>query len=303
MRTHYAGYSVKHGSTDLRIITLNTDMWYRGNHFAFINSTSPDFSGMLRFLTDELTAAELADEKVWIVGHVLTGWSGTNPLDNPSNLFYQIVSRFAPWTIKGIFFGHTHEDQFNVFYHNNGTTRATQDAASVAFIGPSVTPGNNVNPSFRIYDVDPASWEVMDVHQYYAQLADFKALPSTTDHGPVWRKLYSARETYGNFSASLRNGSYAAPVQLAQSGDSSGIWPERAPLNASFWAAVTDEMEVRPQLVETFNELSGRNSSRSPTCTSNECVQAKICYMRSGSGPLGKECPQGYDSVQSGNYH
>ena len=106
VRTHYAGYSVSHGK-GLRIITLNTDMWYRGNHFMFINSSNPDASGMLRFLTDELVKAEKKNEKVWIVGHVLTGWSGTNPLDNPSNLFYQIVSRFAPYTIRAVFFGHT----------------------------------------------------------------------------------------------------------------------------------------------------------------------------------------------------
>ena len=41
---------------------------------------------MLRFLTDELQAAEDAGERVWIVGHVLSGWDGSNPLVNPTNL-------------------------------------------------------------------------------------------------------------------------------------------------------------------------------------------------------------------------
>ena len=64
--------------------------------------TNPDTSGMLRFLTDELQDAEDAGERgslylsafhqylsidpVWIIGHVLTGWDGTNPLLNPTNL-------------------------------------------------------------------------------------------------------------------------------------------------------------------------------------------------------------------------
>lgn len=26
----------------------------------------------------------------WIIGHVLSGWDGTNPLQNPTNLFYQM---------------------------------------------------------------------------------------------------------------------------------------------------------------------------------------------------------------------
>jgi sphingomyelin phosphodiesterase len=65
--------------------------------------TQLDPSGMFRFLTDELQDAEDAGERgacpanilrdltelryytVWIMGHVLTGWDGTNPLVNPSN--------------------------------------------------------------------------------------------------------------------------------------------------------------------------------------------------------------------------
>lgn len=44
------------------MITLNTDMWYRANWFAYINMTA-DTSGMLRFLTDELQEAEDVGEK------------------------------------------------------------------------------------------------------------------------------------------------------------------------------------------------------------------------------------------------
>jgi hypothetical protein len=44
---------------------------------------------------------------------VLTGWDGSNPLYNPTDLFYQIVDRYSD-TIANIFYGHTHEDFFNV---------------------------------------------------------------------------------------------------------------------------------------------------------------------------------------------
>lgn len=107
---HYGGYSVS-PRKGLRIITLNTDFWYKANVYNYIHSENPDASGILRFLTDELERAERRQERVWIVGHVLTGWDGTNPLPNPTNLFYQIVDHYAPKTIAHIFFGHTHEDQ------------------------------------------------------------------------------------------------------------------------------------------------------------------------------------------------
>ncbi|KAL3424153.1 hypothetical protein PVAG01_03434 [Phlyctema vagabunda] len=58
-------------------------------------------------------------------------------------------------------------------------------------------------------------------------------------------------------------------------------------------------MEKDRGLVSTFNTYQGKSSIRSPNCTSEACADAKICYMRSGSTALGKQCPQGFASVQS----
>lgn len=54
---HYAAYSVLH-PLGLRIITLNTDLYYRNNHFALLNASNPDFSGVFSFLIEELQKAE-----------------------------------------------------------------------------------------------------------------------------------------------------------------------------------------------------------------------------------------------------
>ena len=83
-RLHYGGYSVKN-HYGLRIITLNTDFWYRSNFLNYINTSNPDVSGMQHFLISELQAAEDAKERVWIVGHVLTGWDGS--------MFYAVKPR------------------------------------------------------------------------------------------------------------------------------------------------------------------------------------------------------------------
>ncbi|KAI3478284.1 hypothetical protein L1887_59808 [Cichorium endivia] len=287
-RKHYAGYSVT-PRKGLRIVAINTDFWYKNNVFNMIHTHDPDYSGSLRFLTDELLRAEKRNERVWIVGHVLTGWDGSNPLDNPTNLFYQIVDRFAPHVIAHIFFGHTHEDQFNLFYANNATSVAADKAKAVSFMAPSVTPGNNVNPALRIMHVNATTYEVMDYHQFYTQVPAFPQLPSS-QHGPVFEYLYSARDAYGNFTASNANSSHPTP---------GGVWPANAPLNATFWTKLTEEMHARPELVQQFTVFQGRNSPKSPKCTDDKCVQAKICYMQSGSAPLGKKCTQGYGSVQS----
>lgn len=64
--------------------------------------TNPDVSGALRFVADELQAAEDAGQRAWIVGHVLPGWDGSAALTNPTDLFYQIVDRYSPHVIAGM---------------------------------------------------------------------------------------------------------------------------------------------------------------------------------------------------------
>lgn len=64
---HYGAYSIKN-HYGLRIITINTDFWYKSNFLNFINVSNPDVSGVLGFLISELQAAEDAGERVWVLG-------------------------------------------------------------------------------------------------------------------------------------------------------------------------------------------------------------------------------------------
>ncbi|KAI0727851.1 sphingomyelin phosphodiesterase [Fomitopsis betulina] len=274
-RTHYSAYSVQR-TDGLRIITVNTDFWYRANYYNYINLSSSDNSGMLRFLTDELQDAEDAGERAWILGHVPTGWDGTNALENPSNLFYQIVDRYSPHVIAGVFFGHDHEDELSIYYANNATNISADTALVVSWIMPSVTPLTNLNSGFRVYEVDSGTFEVLDAYTWFADVNSFGALDAQTEFGPTYQLEYSAREAYG---ASIE-------------------WGPNDPLNATWWHLVTEAMEANSTLVELFNTYQGKSSVRSPPCT-GECIAAKICYIRSGSASIAAaNCPSGYGSVQ-----
>jgi hypothetical protein len=255
----------------LRIITLNTDFWYRSNFLNYINTTNPDNSGNMAWMIGELQDAEDKGERVWILGHVLTGWDGSNPIPNPTDYFYQIVARYSPHVIANIFFGHTHEDQFMIYYSLNGTVQDSAHALSTGWIGPSVTPFTNLNSGFRMYEVDTHSFDVMNAYTFYADVNSFPKLDSTVA-GPAYKFEYSTRETY--------------PVI--------GGWPSSAPLNATYWHKVTEAMEANHTLISIHNTYQGKTSVKSPNCTSDACAQAKICYMRSGSVALGSSCPQGY---------
>ncbi|KZT73123.1 Metallo-dependent phosphatase [Daedalea quercina L-15889] len=262
-RTNYAAYTVQR-QDGLRIITLNTEFWYTQNAYNYINLSSSDNSGMLRFLTDELQAAEDAGDRAWILGHVPSGYSSTDPISNPTNLFYQIVDRFSPHVIAGIFFGHTHKDQFNLFYSNNGTNMSAENALTVAWLGPSVTPLTDFNAGFRVYEVDSGTFEVLDSYTWYADVSSFPDLDGQTAMGPEFRFEYSARNIYGA----------AVPD-----------WAADDPLNATWWHRVTEAMEANFTLVETYTKLMTKNSVLTSACTGS-CINDTICAIRSGSASI-----------------
>lgn len=284
-RSHYGGYSVRN-QYGLRLITLNTDFWYTSNIFNYLKTSNPDNSGMLSWLIDELQSAEDTGERVWIFGHVLSGWDGSNALPNPTNLFYAIVERYSPHVIANMFWGHTHEDELMIYYANNGSARndavnGAKDALALGWIGPSVTPLTNLNSGFRMYEVDTGSFEIYDAYTYYSAVSSFEDLDTTTS-GPTFQYEYSTRDVYGP----------------------AANWPADAPLNATFWHQVSVGLESQAKagnltLTETFNTFQGKSSVKSPECDTLECALAKVCYLRSGSNPLGTECQQGYASVQS----
>ncbi|KAF9245896.1 Metallo-dependent phosphatase-like protein [Melanogaster broomeanus] len=273
-RAHYAAYMVKRAD-GLRVISLNTNLLiHRSNYFNYINASEPDTSGMMRFLTDELQDAEDAGDRVWIIGHVISGWDGSNPLLNPTNLC--IVDRFSPHVIANIFWGHTHEDQVSIYYTNNGTVMDVETAQTLSWTGPSVTPLTNLNAGFRVYEVDSATFEVLDAHTYKSAVDTFSSLDSQIEYGPTFEYEYNTRETYGGNIP----------------------WGASDPLNATWWQLVTEQMEVNSTLVDTFNTYQGKSSILTPACT-GECATAKICYMRSGSASIAQQnCPHGYGSVQ-----
>ncbi|GIJ99407.1 hypothetical protein Aspvir_001539 [Aspergillus viridinutans] len=271
-RTQYGGYSVK-THYGLRVIAFNTDFWLAKNYFNFINSTNPDNSGVFSWMIDELQTAEDAGDRVWIIGHVLSGWDGSNPLPDPTNLFYQIVDRYSPHVVANIFFGHTHEDQFMIYYANNGTLQSQDTALTTGWIVPSITPLTNLNSGFRMYEVDTGDFNVYEAYTFFSNVSDY---PSLIEAGPTFQFEYSTRDTYGPAAG----------------------WDKDDPLNATFWHRVTEAMEKDIELVSLHNAYQGKMSEKSPNCTNVECQEAKICYMRSGSFALGSQCPQGYGSVQ-----
>ncbi|KAJ8939969.1 hypothetical protein NQ318_006150 [Aromia moschata] len=125
-----------------RLISLNTNYCHSLSWWLLVNSTDP--AKELKWLINELQEAENKNEKVHLIGHIPPGSSDCMKVW--SRNFYSIVDRFQA-TISAQFYGHSHADEFEVFYETAEYSRPT----SVAYLGPSVTTYENYNPAYRIY--------------------------------------------------------------------------------------------------------------------------------------------------------
>lgn len=154
-----------------------------------VNSTDP--AKELQWLIHELQAAEDNGEKVHIIGKILfmNGYfwyivlkfvvlpghiapGSSDCMKVWSRNFYAIIDRFES-TILAQFYGHSHADEFEVFYdvqensniktkggklkqqrNNKDLFTFTGRPTGVAYLGPSVTTYDHYNPAYRIYYVD-----------------------------------------------------------------------------------------------------------------------------------------------------
>lgn len=245
-------YSTKYPDGNLRIISLNTNMFYRFNFLLYQKEMEKDPNGQIAWLVKELDAAEKAGENVYIIGHMPFGESDALP--DQANYLDQVVKRYSS-TIRAMFFGHTHVDHFEVSY-SDYSKRDEQHAMAISYICPSLTPTSGM-PSFRVYDVDPETFAVLDATTYMADMDD----DSFQTSGPVWKKYYSAKETYG---AAL-----SPPVTEGS-----------AELSPGFWHNVTAAFEANTTL---FDEYLSRKSRgwKAEECR-DDCMKQEICQLRAG---------------------
>ncbi|KAH7165955.1 Metallo-dependent phosphatase-like protein [Dactylonectria macrodidyma] len=243
-------YSTLYPHGNLRVISLNTNMYYRGNYWLYQKEMLQDPSGEIAWLIGELDAAEKAGERVYLVGHMPLG--DQNCFHDQSNYLDQVISRYSA-TIAAMFFGHTHTDSFQISYADYDK-RTFSNALVTSYIGPSLTPTSGM-PSFRVYDVDPVTFGVIDVTTYIADMTN----PAFQTTGPVWTRYYSAKEAYGPLLS----------PPLTDSG---------AELTAAFWHNVTTLLESDDTAFQAY--LARKSRGWKPEECSGACKTSEICGLR-----------------------
>lgn len=254
----HAGFYTVEVQPGLRVVSLNMNFCARENYWLMVNSTDP--ADQLQWLVHILQESENKGEKVHIIGHIppglcLSSWSWN---------YYHIVNRYES-TITGQFFGHTHMDEFQMFYDEETLTRPL----GVAFIAPSVTTYINLNPGYRVYYVDGnypnSSRTVLDHETFILNLtlannqSNSPGLPTNPDPNPSWTLLYRATKAYGL----------------------STLFP-------SDFESLIKEFINDDRVFQRFWYLHHKGHVSKP-CT-EICKTGLICFLRSGRTDLFKQC-------------
>lgn len=137
-------YTVLH-NPGFRIIALNNNDCYRYNWWVMYSRD--EVASQLQWLHNTLLAAENANEKVHILTHIFPG--GGSCFRWWSQQYRRVIERFHQ-TISGQFYGHSHRDDFSVFYANNNINLAINNAWN----GGATTTYSNINPNYAFYYVD-----------------------------------------------------------------------------------------------------------------------------------------------------
>nr|CDJ93171.1 Metallophosphoesterase domain containing protein [Haemonchus contortus] len=241
-------YSVK-VIDGLRLISLNTGFCENTNFFLYLNQSDPD--GTMSWFVTELFKAELSGESVHVLSHIPPG--DGECLEGWARNYYRVVQRFSD-TIKAQFFGHVHFDHFTVFYEDMHNISSTP--IGVLYAAPSVTTFADMNPAYRIYEVDYSDeFKVVDIKNYYADLtkADEKKPPK-------WELLYTAKAKYG-----LRD------------------------LSPTSWNNVVNSIFQEARTARKYTRNAFR--TRKPACDT-ECQLNLLCLLRMGHHNSTLYCPQ-----------
>ncbi|KAG0216383.1 hypothetical protein BGX28_002853 [Mortierella sp. GBA30] len=243
----------------LKLISLNTDLYYVRNFFTMLDTDQDDPSGMFHDLILELQDSEDRNERVWIMGHMAPI---TRTLPRASILFQRIVARYSPHVIAGIFTGHYHQDKFFVV-HDPDMEQSSDSAINVVYQGPSITPLDRSNPAIRWYDIDAKTFSVLNSHTAIADIIGEAAYWEAHDMEPEWKTEYSARETYSDPDEPL------APEE---------------PLSPKFWHQTVERMKHDRKLFETYLQYESKSSEEAKPCHKDSgCEQEAICQMQAST--------------------
>lgn len=176
------GYYYNNVSPNIKVIVLNTNYCARLNFWLMYKPIDP--GNQLEWMEKQLSLAEQSGQSVHIVGHIPPDSTQCTPRWVHNYLL--IIERYNS-IIKGQYFGHTHFDELRIQFSPNNKSIPI----GVAYLTPSITTYEGVNPAFRMYTIDHMG-TVLDHQNYYINLTKANSQYQSLE----WVEEYSAKMSY-----------------------------------------------------------------------------------------------------------
>ncbi|XP_045446693.1 sphingomyelin phosphodiesterase-like [Melitaea cinxia] len=178
----------KHGSfttlirPGLRAISVNNNYAFRSNWWLVYDPL--ESKRLMEWLVQELYKAEQAGEKVHILAHIPPG--GHDLIYSWTREYNRVVNRFSK-TIAAEFNGHTHSDEFRIFYNAAG------EPSAVSWGAGSATAYSNYNSNYKIATIDPVTYKPINIVNYMYNLTEANLTPNRRPH---WFQLYDMKNSF-----------------------------------------------------------------------------------------------------------
>ncbi|KAG5890820.1 hypothetical protein JTB14_008261 [Gonioctena quinquepunctata] len=171
------GYYTVSPKKEFRIVVLNSNVCHPENWWLLYDDKDP--YGQLKWLVEVLHNAEKNNEVVHILSHIPT----RSCLKVWAREYRKIIDRFSD-TISAQFYGHTHRDEFYVYYNTD------LKPINVAWNGGSLMP-DEANPDYKLYTIDANGFDVLD-----AETWTFNLTLANINKKIDWYKLYSFKQAF-----------------------------------------------------------------------------------------------------------
>lgn len=158
--------------------------------YNFLIMGHDDPGSQYRWLEDQLSLAQNAGQKVWLIGHIPPGNSEAHKIFNSA--MWKYVVEFAD-TIETQMWTHVHTERFLLYYNAGGAV------ISSAFVSASFMPDNHL-PVIRTYDFD-TTVGITNYQTLSLNITEMNGIGSNATEG--YQLVYDAKMEYGlkNMSA------------------------------------------------------------------------------------------------------
>ena len=274
-------------SLNLKVISVNTNHAYLWNWWIFVSDPDPD--NIYSFLIEELHDAERKGIDVFLLGHIPAGGYDVSRFWREA--FGSIVVRFSD-TIKGQFYGHSHRDEFEIFYEH-GISDGVVRPVNVAYMAPSITPFVGLNPAFRVYQVKQdldsegrvISNEIVNHETHMLDLVE-----SNQAREPKWILEYDARSAYDMPDLSPDSW-HNLTVRMGSELNNKKKYVFQVQADADYRPNEPEKEKLIDRYMRYMTRyIPGRREAPDPAqqCKSIKCKLKAICRLQSANSVFGK---------------